>query len=533
MSMDVWSLIEAQQEIHGRISRCMDNLKKLGTSHISVSSIEARIGIIDSLWKKAEAQHDAIRTGLKDKFNESEYAQSDLIEEIESTYVLQKSLLGEYAEDLRAASPAKHDQSRENAVKTSLPRIKLQTFSGAYEDWPSFRDLFFSVIGENPSISNVERFHYLRSCVKGAAEKLIRSLTVTSENYRRAWSILCEHYENKRELIRSNFASFTAVPKMKGESAEELSRIHNAVMTAVNAQESIGRPINSHGMDLFNFLIVELLDSRTRMEWESSTSDSTEPPDHDTLLHFITKRILTLNAAKPKAASKGCGDTSRSVKSLHTKHSVDHWKCALCQGKHSVMQCSEFKTKSAVDRKSLVESHRLCYNCLGNHLISKCQSVKTCLTCKAKHHTMLHDAYVSSNTNEVTTLSAVRRPSDRKAILLATARVNLADRVGDLHQIRALIDQGSEVSIISEALAQRLCLPRSRSAISIVGIGGTRSAATRGKVTLNLSSSVTGIKLTAVAHVLPRLSAYQGPIAKGSSSWPHIHGLTLADPKYF
>ncbi|EFN68677.1 hypothetical protein EAG_15947, partial [Camponotus floridanus] len=69
-----------------------------------------------------------------------------------------------------------------------------------------FRNLFLSLVGENPSVSNIERFHYLRSCVKGSAEKLIRSLTVTSENYDRAWAILAKHFENKKELMRSNFS---------------------------------------------------------------------------------------------------------------------------------------------------------------------------------------------------------------------------------------------------------------------------------------------------------------------------------------
>lgn len=98
-----------------------------------------------------------------------------------------------------------------------------------------------SAIGENSAISNVERFHYLRACLQGPVEKLIWSLTVTGENYDRAWTILSKHYENKKELIRSNFAAFT-VAKMKGDTTEELSRVHRAVTTAVNAQESIGRP---------------------------------------------------------------------------------------------------------------------------------------------------------------------------------------------------------------------------------------------------------------------------------------------------
>jgi len=113
-----------------------------------------------------------------------------------------------------------------------LPRIKFQTFSDAYEDWPAFRDLFLSIIGDNSSISAVEKLHYLRSCLQGPAERLVSPLSVTGNNYERAWTLLSKHYENKQELIRSNFAAFTAVPRMKSETAEELNRVYNAVTTA-------------------------------------------------------------------------------------------------------------------------------------------------------------------------------------------------------------------------------------------------------------------------------------------------------------
>ncbi|XP_025262985.1 uncharacterized protein LOC112637430 [Camponotus floridanus] len=534
MSTDVKVLLEAQHDIHGRISRAVDNLRKMGVSNITRDAIQARISILDNLWQKMEAQHELVRAALKDRYQESEYAVSNFIEVAENTYVTQRSTLTGYAEKLKGETPvaAKGEPNQEQAPKTSVPRIKLPTFSGSYEEWPSFRDLFLSVIGGNASVSDIERFHYLRSCVKGAAEKLIKSLTVTGDNYHRAWSVLCKHFENKRELIRSNFAAFTSVPKMKCDSAEELGRIHNAVTTAVNAQESIGRPINSHGMDLLNFLAIELFDSRTRMEWESSTCDSADPPDHDTLVDFIAKRILTLNAAKPRSPLKNSESPSRTAKAHHAKTGSDHLKCALCQGKHVLMHCNEFKAKPAIDRRSFVEQSRLCYNCLGNHLISKCQSVRTCLTCKHKHHTTLHDAYASSSSNEATALSAMHSASDRKAILLATARVHITDRAGDLHPVRAMLDQGSEVSIISEALVQRLRLPRSSSSVSIIGIGGARSGSTRGRVSLDLSSPITGAKLKAVAFVLPRLSAYQGSAVKNLASWPHARGLELADPRY-
>ncbi|EGI68971.1 hypothetical protein G5I_02355, partial [Acromyrmex echinatior] len=89
------------------------------------------------------------------------------------------------------------------------------SFSGAFEDWPTFRDLFQSIVGTNSSISAIEKFHYLKPCLEGPAEELIRPLAMTEDNYPRAWELLSEQYENKKELSRSNFSKFTAVAKMK------------------------------------------------------------------------------------------------------------------------------------------------------------------------------------------------------------------------------------------------------------------------------------------------------------------------------
>ncbi|XP_025264936.1 uncharacterized protein LOC112638100 [Camponotus floridanus] len=212
MNADLKALFEAQNDIHGRMSRSVDNLRKMGVSSITAEAIQARLRILETLWTRFEAHHDLIVAALKDKYLESEYAKADFIDTAETTYVTQRSMLIDYANKLKSEKPAtlKSESSQEQAPKTSLPRIKLPTFSGSYEEWPSFRDLFLSVIGENASVSDIERFHYLRSCVKGPAERLIKSLTVTGDNYQRAWVILCRHFENKRELIRSNFVAFTS-----------------------------------------------------------------------------------------------------------------------------------------------------------------------------------------------------------------------------------------------------------------------------------------------------------------------------------
>ncbi|XP_029177617.1 uncharacterized protein LOC114945524 [Nylanderia fulva] len=464
--MDVSTLVDCQREIQIRISRSVEYLKKLGSANITTSAIATRTRILDQLWTKFETQHDLIRAALKDKFSESEYFKSDFHADTENLYVSQRSILDGYAEHFRAPNVA---PSADVTPRSSLPRIKVPPFSGAYADWPSFRDLFLSV--------------------------------------------------------------------MKGDTAEELRRIHNAVTATVNGQESIGRPINSHGMDLFNFLVTELFDARTRLEWESSISDSSEPAQNEALVDFISRRILTLNAARPKGVSKPSGDAPRIAKAHVTKHQgSEPPHCALCRENHTLMACRDFKAKTVNERKAFIETSKRCYNCLGNHFLSRCQSKKNCLTCDARHHTMLHGAPTSSlsaeATTRATTLTTTLQHQDHKAVLLATARVNIADRYGSPHAVRALIDQCSEVSIISETLAQRLRLPRVSTDLSIFGIGGTRSGSARGKVTLHVTSDVTNAELSVVAFVLPRISLQQGSVSRGERSWPHLKGLQLADPRF-
>jgi len=532
MSTNLHALLTAQSDIHGRMARSVSNLKKLGVENITLHAVEIRLTILDQLWAKFEKQHELIRESYKEGF-ESEYSTSQFFDSAENTYVQQRSRLNDYLLKFKVASPSPastKEPGNELSSKMSLPRLKIRSFSGAFEDWPTFRDTFQSIVGDNPSISNVEKFHHLKYCVEGPAEKLIRPLAMTGDNYPRAWALLSKHFENKKEFARSNFSTFTAVEKMKGDTAEELSRIYHAVTGVVNGQESIGRPIHSFGLDLFNHLVVELFDPKTRLEWESYSSDSTDPSTHETLMDFITKRTLTLKAAKPRS-NKGSGDPAQSAKTHHAKR-VEWAQCVLCKGKHNVMTCESFKTKSAAERKTVAETHRLCFNCLGSHPIAKCQSMKTCSTCKSRHHSLLHDAYVPPKGNEVNALSAVRSDDDRQAILLAIARVSIADRHGHQHAIRVLIDQGSEVSLISEALVQRLRLPRSRSSVSISGIGGVRTGPGRRKVTLSLTSQVNGAQFTAVAFILPRLSLYQGTKAKDVTIWPHVEGLQLADPRF-
>lgn len=64
-----------------------------------------------------------------------------------------------------------------------LPTIALPKFNGEFESWLGFRDTFKSLIHDNRSIGDVQKFHYLKASVVGEAEEVIGSIELSDTNY--------------------------------------------------------------------------------------------------------------------------------------------------------------------------------------------------------------------------------------------------------------------------------------------------------------------------------------------------------------
>ncbi|KAM0728325.1 hypothetical protein ACS0PU_005107 [Formica fusca] len=537
-------LILAQHELCSRIARTYNNLKKAGQAKINKGLVATTLKLLDAKWTKFEEQHELLFTEYGAEVRNHEYGTKDFLGQVEEVYVIQRAAVLELEEALaQPASPKtgsrlSGDELRA-ASRTTLPRIQLPSFSGRYEDWPAFRDLFQSIIGKDSSIAQVEKMHYLKTCLKGEAELLIRNISTTGDHYESAWEMLQSYYENKRLLVRAYLSNFLALQRMKSESPGDLRNIFHCLKSTVSSLENIGRPIDC-SEDLFVYLAVELLDPRSRREWESFISDTKEPPSFDTLELFLDRRLHTLEAMHPiradGAASKQENSSPRSTRShlarkQENASEVQRSRCALCHQDHFVMLCEEYRRKTGPERKQLIEAKQLCLNCLGRHQVDECASKKTCSVCDARHHSSLHEAY---RENAVATSSHVAQgPGERAAsVLLATARVLVADRYGVDHNARALVDQGSESTMISERLAQKLRLPRSPISVSVFGVGGQKSSTAKSRVTLSLSPRTGGAATSVNALVLPRLTVYAGGVDPGARTWPHVEGLELADPEY-
>ncbi len=116
-----------------------------------------------------------------------------------------------------------------------------------------------------------------------------------------------------------------------------------------------------------------------------------------------------------------------------------------------------------------------------------------------------------------------------------TCRVLVLAPDGPSVEARALIDNGSTSSFVSERLAQSLSLSRSKHRVCVSGIAGSLSTSRlRSVARFQISSTYTGgkkIDLTAI--VLPKVTC-DSPVSPVPFDllWTHISDLPLADPAF-
>ena len=81
------------------------------------------------------------------------------------------------------SSIVSHDSSSSepltSQIQIKLPKLELPKFTGDITQWQGFWDQFNTSIHENTSLSDVEKFNYLRTFLNDSAYSLISGLSLS------------------------------------------------------------------------------------------------------------------------------------------------------------------------------------------------------------------------------------------------------------------------------------------------------------------------------------------------------------------
>ena len=163
-------------------------------------------------------------------------------------------------------------------------------------------------------------------------------------------------------------------------------------------------------------------------------------------------------------------------------------------------------------------------------------SAHKCKVCQKPHHTLLH-----SNTPRVQdqpapqNVTLVGTHAVSRVKLLMTTRVLVTAPDGSTIEARALLDNASSASFISERLAHCLSLPRASQSLRISGVGGmSHKPPLQAVAQFQLSSlQPGGRKVDITAIVVPKVTCDlpMSPISF-QLDWTHLSKLPLADPGF-
>ncbi|XP_063920800.1 uncharacterized protein LOC135135633 [Zophobas morio] len=349
--------------------------------------------------------------------------------------------------------------NRENPTpKITLPALKLPEFSGSYSDWTSFRDTFKSVIHENSSLSNIEKFHYLRSTLKGEAFRAIESLSPVNVNYEIAWDLLNKRFQNKRLIIvHEHIKNILDAPAVTRANQENLRQLSDLLCANIAALKAFEIPVDQWD-SILTTIIVDKLDYQTKREWQSKLTD--DIPKLAELFKLIDARCQILESTAHINASP-------RPKHYNIKGTVSHFTakrtCLVCKRpNHNLYSCNEFLKMSLEERIKKVTSLKLCNNCLKpNHICIECRSNSSCKYCKQKHNSLLHRMEIQQVLPEPhvgTSTSNHTSNYNLSETLLSTAIIYIWDNFGKMHKCRALLDGGSQSNFITRDLCQKLRL---------------------------------------------------------------------------
>ncbi|KAI5644501.1 pao retrotransposon peptidase domain-containing protein [Phthorimaea operculella] len=384
----------------------------------------------------------------------------------------------------------------EAKCRVKLPELQIYKFDGKVENWTTFRDTFRTLIHENSTISNIEKYYYLLSSVSGQALSIVKSMPVSGDNYAIVWSALQKRYENKRMLATAYLDKMFNFKPMT-ETASNLNNFVQTYQENMIALEQLGIPYMASFI-LF-YVALRSLDPVTRREFEQTMAPG-DIPNMTDLLQFVERqarvlemtecKIASIKSAIPtkpstsKSASTAYqnSDASKSsftkrpslatgVASADNSESRNFHTCLYCQKPHSIYRCIDYNNLTPEQRTAKVIELKLCENCLrDDHTVAECTSKYSCTVCKKRHHVTLHmDSTDTPKEDSVTLMCSTKR-----TVLLGTANIHVADAWGQYHLVRAVIDGGAMSSFITQDLAKKLGLTRRKCNFEPVGLGGNR-----------------------------------------------------------
>ena len=562
--VDLKDLIKQRGTIRARLTLFE---KYIDSNKLDIKELPLRLNKLRDL----SCTFDDIQSQIEmlDEDSDKQINERDITENIFFKLIAQaQSMLDNFEKDQGKFESSSNSTSNKISHGLKLPPIKIATFNGESTKWLSFRDMYLSLIHNNENIDDVNKFHYLKSYLEGAASSVISSVSMSSNNYSIAWYLLCQRYDNKRLLINEHIKCLFSIESLHKESDVGIHNLIDSLSKNLSALNLLGEPTDKWDT-LIIYLASTKLDSITARKWEEFRSDM-DSPTLEQFYCFLRKRATvmeTVNVGRIiKNEKRHSLPKTKSFISSAVDSSSIKKQCVLCKQEHKLYQCTKLKSLPVEERISQIALLKVCTNCLqGGHKAFQC-GLSGCRVCRRRHNTLLHKQFPLQNTQQneqslststsstiptddnnskkiegnlpVVSSTAASNPSTSLSAVsttqtfLSTALVKVTVD-GKIFILRALLDCGSQTSFISEKAQKMIGICKEKGYYHCVsGLGNTVLNVTE-HCNLEIHSVHKSFSRSVKCFVLPQITDRLPHTAVCVQELSIPSKMQLADPKFY
>ncbi|KAI5181998.1 hypothetical protein NEOKW01_2140, partial [Nematocida sp. AWRm80] len=412
---------------------------------------------------------------------------------------------------LRTYYEAETTHQPTNGGDSSLPVLKIPKFSGGLREYGPFIQAFKTNVHEK-NISDGKKLAYLMQYLEGEAAAAIKGFAIVDENYTAVLQTLKDRFVDPQGLSRSLMDEFYKLPTAPD--------YYPKLRSTTDQMTTILRQLSSAHVDIENLLVYDLIESKMPCSMRRDLIIAREKDVNwsvEKSIALINREMLLRKRLHCEATPTPA--TFTSIKRQHQPQpqhppqvarqarpttptdgpatfpnnvplpkKTPTTPCILCCENHWTNECQKYSTIE--ERKRRFVELRRCEDCGRVHAANECRAlIAQCKYCKNVGHVSVlcprNNQVVAAFNQDVSV-----KPNKAKTCMLVRQCTAINPVTNMTTELVALLDTGSNQTIITEAATARLKLTRQNEHdTTVIGVGNRKSREPSADVNFHIKTS--------------------------------------------
>lgn len=308
-----------------------------------------------------------------------------------------QSTAGDFDQVIGAAK--RHDQMEHPSMQLRFDRVQLSNFAGDYTEWISFRDEFLQLVHNNPKISDVVKFHQLKTHLRGIALDAINGFKLSAADYESAWQTLVQRYDNDYRIVTEYIKKFFELPVLgPNPSNAQFLQMLNRTNQLIRVLPTFGYDVTSWD-PIIMYCLLARLNSHFIGKWNDQIKKRQRIPLSEMMefLEIQAAEVVAASDDRPRMMHQDAKNKrqNKGKKVAHVMLAVNsepknaQQKCAQCGNTHLTFACKTFLSLPVSDRIKKIKSAKHCIKCLNKHANAEQCTFGPCKHCSKEHNNLL------------------------------------------------------------------------------------------------------------------------------------------------